>query len=161
MNVSLSPTPDSYRISPLTGSDKSTVMELNSICFPPGESYTNHTFDFLFSDPSVIGYKCEGQMGDLIAFIFLMISPDGSAHVTTIGVRPDQRRKGIGKALMMQGEMAIQKRGYSTLLLEVRNSNEAGRALYGKLGFIVVQRLEKYYNDGEDGVLMMKALNLL
>jgi [ribosomal protein S18]-alanine N-acetyltransferase len=47
-----------------------------------------------------------------------------------------------------------------TLVLEVRVSNTAAQELYRKLGFSVVQRIARYYNNGEDCFLMMKAINV-
>jgi ribosomal protein S18 acetylase RimI-like enzyme len=42
--------------------------------------------------------------------------------------------------------------------LEVRVSNVAAQSLYRQFGYATVQRLENYYNNGEDGFLMVKSL---
>lgn len=133
-------------------------MRLNARCFDAGESYTRHTFDFLLSDPNTISYRAITRSGRMAAFIFLMMAQDGSAHVTTIGVAPEHRRRGLAKRLLLHSERALRIRGVSTLMLEVRVSNTTAQRLYKKLGFVTLQRLERYYNNGEDGFLMMKPL---
>jgi ribosomal protein S18 acetylase RimI-like enzyme len=44
------------------------------------------------------------------------------------------------------------------LLFAVRVSNEAAQQLYRSRGWMVVQRIGRYYSNGEDCFLMMKAL---
>ena len=46
----------------------------------------------------------------------------------------------------------------STAMLEVRASNMAAVALYEQLGFQHVGRRKGYYADGEDALLMNRAL---
>lgn len=148
-----------YEISLLTERQKDEVMRLNNRCFEAGESYTRHTFEFLLNDPNTISYRVIGSGSELVAFIFLMLSQDGSAHVTTIGVAPEHRRRGLAQKLLTHSERALRIRGISTLMLEVRVSNVIAQQLYRKLGYVTLQRLERYYNDGEDGFLMMKPLD--
>jgi ribosomal-protein-alanine N-acetyltransferase len=148
-----------YEISLLTDRQRDEVMRLNARCFVEGESYTRHTFDFLLSDANTISFRVITPSGTMVAFIFLMMASDGSAHVTTVGVAPEHRRRGLGERLMTHSERALRIRGISTLMLEVRVSNIEAQNLYRKIGYVTLQRLESYYNNGEDGFLMMKPLN--
>jgi len=77
------------------------------------------------------------------------------AHITTLGVRTTYRRTGIGERLLISViELAAQLNA-NLLTLEVRASNEAAQARYGKYGFQVKGRRPRYYSDdGEDAVLM-------
>ena len=43
-------------------------------------------------------------------------------------------------------------------MLEVRVCKVSAQDLYSRTGYSIVQRLPKYYNNGEDGFLMMKSL---
>ena len=43
-------------------------------------------------------------------------------------------------------------------MLEVRVSNIAAQSLYRGLDYAIVQRINKYYNNGEDCFLMVKSL---
>ena len=53
----------------------------------------------------------------------------------------------------------MKERGIGSGVLEVRVGNIPAQMLYKACGFTVVQRLSNYYNNGEDGFLMMKAVN--
>ena len=148
-----------YEISLLTEKQRDEVMRLNARCFIDGESYTRHTFEFLLNDPNTLSYRVITPSGRMVAFIFLMMARDGSAHVTTVGVAPEHRRRGIARRMMTHAERALKIRGVTTLMLEVRVSNVSAQELYKGLGYVTLQRLESYYNNGEDGFLMMKPLD--
>jgi ribosomal-protein-alanine N-acetyltransferase len=47
-----------------------------------------------------------------------------------------------------------------TVRLEVRVGNLAAQRLYEQLGYAVVQRMERYYSNGDDGYLMVKSLDV-
>jgi len=60
--------------------------------------------------------------------------------------------------LLQSTEEALRKRDVGILMLEVRVSNVAAQNLYRGYGYVIMQRLHKYYNNGEDGFLMVKSL---
>ena len=61
--------------------------------------------------------------------------------------------------LLRHSEKAMEKRGASIVMLEVRVGNLAAQNLYRARNYKIVQRLAKYYNNGEDGFLMVKSLS--
>jgi ribosomal-protein-alanine N-acetyltransferase len=128
-------------------------------CFQRGEHYTKHTFAFLLSDPTTLSYRVSTPDEAVVAFVFVMSHANGTAHVTTIGVAPEHRRRGLAALLMKHIEGAVRARGLGTLTLEVRVSNIGAQSLYRGLGYTIVQRLSSYYNNGEDAFLMVKSLS--
>ena len=77
------------------------------------------------------------------------------AHVTTIGVLPDRRGKGLGELLLLELFDQAFARGAEWLTLEVRVSNTAAQALYEKYGFTRQGVRRRYYSDnGEDAYIM-------
>jgi len=88
----------------------------------------------------------------------VLVADDGTAHVTTIGVAPEHRRRGLGERLLTHLESELIQHGVGSVVLEVRVSNIAAQRLYKACDFIVVQRISGYYTDGEDAFLMIKAL---
>jgi ribosomal-protein-alanine N-acetyltransferase len=77
------------------------------------------------------------------------------AHVTTIGVQPRHRGKGLGELLLVTLFEEAARRGAEWLTLEVRVSNEAAQALYRKYGFTRQGVRRRYYSDnGEDAYIM-------
>lgn len=77
------------------------------------------------------------------------------AHVTTIGVHPDERGRGLGELLLIQLFVEAASRGAEMLTLEVRVSNDSAQALYRKYGFERQGVRRRYYSDnGEDAYIM-------
>jgi len=79
----------------------------------------------------------------------------GEAHISTIAVRPEWRRQGIGElVLVAMLEQAVEL-GADLATLEVRVSNVAAQSLYQKYGFAKVGLRPHYYSDrGEDALIM-------
>jgi ribosomal protein S18 acetylase RimI-like enzyme len=94
----------------------------------------------------------------MAGFVLLMNNPDGAAHITTVGVAPEHRRRGIAHRLIREVEQLLIKKSVSTIVLEVRVSNLAAQDLYSQAGYTIVKRMTRYYHNGEDGFLMMKSL---
>ena len=151
--------PTAYEIHPLTENHLNEVLKLNLRCFRSGENYTRYTFNYLLSEPKCLSYQIKAASGQMVGFVFIMLDRDGTGHITTIGVAPEHRRRGLAQKLLRHAEEALRRRHISTAMLEVRVSNVAAQNLYQQHGYMIVQRLAKYYNNGEDGFLMVKSLN--
>lgn len=154
----LSAPPTVYEIRMLTAKHLKEVLQLNLRCFKNGENYTKHTFSYLLDEPNTLSYRIVTAEGEMAGFIFIMTDTNGAAHLTTIGVAPEHRRRGLGEKLLAHVEQAAQNRSVSTIMLEVRVSNTAAQKLYVECGYSTVQRVGKYYNNGEDCFLMVKSL---
>lgn len=77
----------------------------------------------------------------------------GEAEILNLAVDPMHRRRGVATRLL---EPLLARR-QTTWYLEVRESNAAARALYGKMGFREVGRRSSYYQDtGEAAVVMRR-----
>ena len=147
-----------YSVHPLTDKHLNEVLRLNVRCFRNGENYTKHTFTYLLGEPRNLSYRIVTSTGEMAGFVFVLVNPDGSAHLTTIGVAPEHRRRRLASKLLVHVEEALQHRGVRTIVLEVRVSNTTAQDLYRESGYLAVQRLAKYYNNGEDCFLMLKSL---
>ncbi|HVE55635.1 MAG TPA: ribosomal protein S18-alanine N-acetyltransferase [Pyrinomonadaceae bacterium] len=146
-----------YEIHPLTEKHLKEVMRVNLRCFKKGENYTKHTFSFLLSEPTTLSYRVSTPDEQIVGFIFVMTN-QGTGHITTIGVAPEHRRRGLAEKLLAHTEEALRSRDIATVSLEVRVSNIAAQSLYRGLSYTIVQRLNNYYNNGEDAFLMVKSL---
>lgn len=147
-----------YTIRPLTEKQLKEVLKLNLRCFKAGENYTKYTFAYLLSEPNTLSYRIVTPNGNMVGFIFIMTHENGAGHITTIGIAPEHRRRGLGVKILQHTENALRKRDISMISLEVRVSNVAAQNLYRSLGYSIVQRLKEYYNNGEDGFLMVKPI---
>lgn len=157
---SVIPAPETvYEISLLTNKQLKEVWKLNQRCFRNGENYPRHTLAFLLSEPSTLSYRAVTPTGELVGFVFITLAQDGAGHITTIGVAPEHRRRGLARKMMIHVEEVLRVREVKTIFLEVRISNLSAQNLYRELDFTVIQKLGNYYNNGEDGYLMVKSLN--
>ncbi len=150
--------PTSYTIHSLTEQHLQEVMRLNMRCFKNGENYTKHTFEYLLNEPNALSFQIITSGNKMAGFICILMGDDGAAHITTIGVAPEHRRRGLAERLLTHLEQALKVRGVGAVVLEVRVSNTAAQTLYQHTGYSIVQRVSNYYNNGEDGYLMMKSL---
>ena len=150
--------PTNYTIRPLTLDNLQEVLRLNLRCFRNGDNYTKHTFDYLLNEPKTLGYRMVTPSEEIVGFAFVMVNENNAAHLTTIGVAPEHRGRKIAARLLEHIEDALRTREIGTIMLEVRVGNTLAQNLYRKSGYMVVQRICKYYNNGEDCFLMMKSL---
>jgi len=80
------------------------------------------------------------------------------AHIGTIAVDPDYRRRGLGEVLLAYALNCLAGEGVQQVFLEVRAGNQPAQNLYLKFGFFVDGVRRRYYKDnGEDALLMRLA----
>jgi ribosomal-protein-alanine N-acetyltransferase len=77
------------------------------------------------------------------------------AHITTIGVDPDKRGRGLGELLLLCMFDEAVARAANWLTLEVRVTNAAAQALYRKYGFTAHGTRKHYYSDNNEDALIM------
>jgi ribosomal-protein-alanine N-acetyltransferase len=77
-------------------------------------------------------------------------------HLLEIAVAPGWRRRGVGDRLLAALCARADHGGARLVTLEVRAGNAAARALYARHGFVEVATRRAYYDDGEDGVVMLR-----
>lgn len=76
-------------------------------------------------------------------------------QIDNIAVSRNFRQKQIGAALLAEALATAKKKGALSVLLEVRASNFAARALYEKYGFMEIGRRKGYYREPLDDALVM------
>lgn len=79
-------------------------------------------------------------------------------HLKDLAVAPDRQGGGIGSELLDRARSVLADHGYSTVRLEVRESNERAIELYERRGFTQVQSYPGYYPDGEDALIFHAPL---
>lgn len=145
--------------------DLASVTQINTACLP--ENYTDiffvdlyrrypETFVVAEEDGKIVGYiMCRIEMG-LSNFGLSGVAKKG--HVVSVAVLPEQRRKGVGKALVLRALDGMRGYGAKQCYLEVRVTNQEAISLYKKLDFDVARTIHGYYADGEDAFVMSVKL---
>jgi ribosomal-protein-alanine N-acetyltransferase len=85
---------------------------------------------------------------------------EDEAHIATIAIHPDYRRRGYGEKLLIEILHQSYRRGASLATLEVRSGNLPAQQLYRKFGFITAGRRQKYYKDNNEDALIMTLFDL-
>jgi ribosomal-protein-alanine N-acetyltransferase len=106
----------------------------------------SYSFPFVAEfDGKVVGYVC-------------LMSLFEEAQILDIAVNPDQRGRGVALELMALAEVVAREKQAEILALEVRASSAPAISLYERCGFKRTGVRTKYYDAGEDAVLMEKNL---
>lgn len=111
-----------------------------------------------FRDSLHAGYSCWVMevCGELAGYGVLMIGV-GEAHLLNLSIAPAWQRRGMGRALLDHFIELAGRFGATRMLLEVRPSNTAARALYQRAGFLELSVRRGYYpaeGGREDAILM-------
>jgi ribosomal-protein-alanine N-acetyltransferase len=77
------------------------------------------------------------------------------AHISTLAVRAECRRHGLGELLLLVLLEEAHRLGALSATLEVRVSNVAAQSLYAKYGFEQVGHRKAYYNDNREDALIL------
>ncbi len=144
---------------PLTLMDLNELWLLDLRVFTEGDAYERDTFRQLLANPKVVARQIRNAEGRMIAFAIGLIEDDGVGHITTIGVAPEHRRRNLARIMLLSIEQGFALLGVTTVRLEVRTDNSGARQLYEQLGYTITQRMRRYYSTGDDGYLMVKAID--
>jgi ribosomal-protein-alanine N-acetyltransferase len=94
-------------------------------------------------------------VGDHVAGFALIWVIVDELHLVNFAIDPAFRRRGVGRALLEEIFRLARERGLLRVTLEVRESNEAARALYRGFGFVEVALRPDYYPDTRENALIM------
>lgn len=132
-------------------SDLDEVMEIERTCFR--QPWTREMFESDLLQTEFTYYIVAKLKGKLIGYAGMWVA-GGEAHITTIAVHPNYRRKGVGSTLMRTLLEEALRRGAEIAVLEVRQSNTAAQKLYRKYGFRPVGVRRNYYSNPTEDALV-------
>jgi ribosomal-protein-alanine N-acetyltransferase len=140
-------------IEPASLHDLGALRRLEQVCFPK-DAWPLLDLVSVLTFRGVIRLKAVSEK-QMIGFIAGDVRrAEGVAWISTVGVLPEYRGRGIGGSLMLACEAQIP---VNRIRLCVRPSNEVAIRLYEKLGYIRVGEWTKYYTDGESALVMEKT----
>ena len=134
-------------------SDLLAVMRIEQICF--SDPWPYDAFERFVDEPTFLVAE---RGGTVAGFVIADVTPNHGrdiGHIKDLAVRPDARGEGIGRALLRSALARLRGIGVAVVRLEVRENNEAARALYADEGFKPIRRVSRYYRDGEDALVLL------
>ena len=138
-------------ICPMSETDLDGVLAIEKGSYPKPWA-REHFLDEL-SSPYAFPLVAFDGNGTLIGYICTAILFD-EAEIRNVAVSYALRNCGVGRLLVEKVLAECRNRNASYVGLEVRVSNLPARALYERLGFKETGRRPKYYENGEDAILM-------
>jgi len=139
-------------IFPASLRDLGPLRQLEHACFPK-DAWALLDLIAVLTWPEVVRLKAI-EDGQMVGFIAGDPRPaENMAWIATIGVLPECRRRGIGRALLRACE---QKLTQARIRLCVRVSNEIAIEMYKQEGYLSVSTWRGYYNDKENALVMEK-----
>jgi [ribosomal protein S18]-alanine N-acetyltransferase len=143
-------------VRPMTAADLQAVTELDALSFKA--PWPPKAFETELANTDARCWVAEDH-GQVAAVLVLWRVLD-EAHIATLAVHPEFRRRGIAGRLLQAGMDEAYAEGARIYHLEVRSGNVVAQKLYQDFGFEIVGRRPKYYKDtGEDAVLMTKVVS--
>jgi [ribosomal protein S18]-alanine N-acetyltransferase len=149
--------PAPVRIRPMRLDDIDQVILIDRLSFSlpwPASAFRHE----LLNNPTSLLWVAEVDSsggGPIVvgAVVVWMIMDE--AHIATLAVHPDFRRRGISQQLMIIVLRQAIERQAAVATLEVRANNLAAQALYKKFKFKIVGRRPRYYQDNYEDALIM------
>jgi ribosomal-protein-alanine N-acetyltransferase len=141
-------------IEPATWRDLNPLRSLEKICFPV-DVWPLFDMVGVLTFPGVVRLKAT-QDGEMVGFIAADIRrAQNLAWISTLGVLPAYRRRGIAKMLLRECESRL---SVPKVRLSVRASNQPALRLYSGIGYQQHSIWSRYYSDGEDALVLEKSL---
>ncbi|WP_135663630.1 ribosomal protein S18-alanine N-acetyltransferase [Halorhabdus rudnickae] len=148
-------------IRPATRSDLLAVADIERQSFP--QPWSVAAFERFLDAPAFLVAISRGNApsdGTVVGYVVADSVPNhGEAlgHVKDLAVHPEQRRRGIGRQLLERAVCTLRSTGVGSIKLEVRESNEGAKRLYRQAGFVHRRTVPRYYDDGEDALVMLRT----
>lgn len=143
------------RIRPMQPADAAQAAQIEQLCF------TDPWSAQAFLDSMALPYTCflAAEVSEkIVGYCGSYISYD-EAEIVNVAVTKSERKKGIGRQMLMELLENNAARGVTAFTLEVRVSNAPAIALYQSLGFQMEGIRRRFYeNPVEDAYVMGKRL---
>ena len=135
--------------------DLTLLAELHAACF--AERWDAPALASLLAMPGALAFLASGPIGrdeEPLGFVLLRAIA-GEAEIISIGVRPEARRRGIGRRLLEAALAAAAAGGAERLFLEVAADNYQALGLYLSHDFTEVGRRPNYYQRNGGGIMAL------
>jgi ribosomal protein S18 acetylase RimI-like enzyme len=110
-----------------------------------------------FEGTSFVAEREDGTLAGFLCGFLSQTNPD-EAYVHFVGVAPDARGAGVGRALYGRFFDTAREHGRSVVRCVTSPTNESSVAFHRAIGFEVERTMADYDGPGEDRVLLARRL---
>jgi len=107
-------------------------------------------FESALASPGTYALIAKDEQDEPLGFVLIRTVAD-EAEILTILTRPNARRSGVARGLMVEASKQASRHHVKKMFLEVAVDNPAAHGLYTDLGFKEVGRRKAYYDRGDGG----------
>ncbi len=137
--------------------DLEALYRIDQQCFEPGICYSREALAAFIGHRSSKTWVTTARK-EIIGFVIANRSPQGSGHIITIDVVERWRRSGVGTGLMNAAEAWAGAQKLEFIYLETAEDNATAQAFYEKRGYVKLERVPRYYSNGQAAWVMVKTL---
>ncbi len=145
-----------FSLRPYSPDDLGDLYGIDQACYEPGIAYSRTELRWYLAQRGAVCLVAEADQR-IIGFILGELS-SSRAHIITIDVLQEWRRRGVATALLAEIERSLAAAGARTVELETATANEAGVAFWQKHGYRTVGLRKGYYLGRLDAYSMRKSL---
>lgn len=135
----------------MTSDDLEAVLEIESASF--SRPWTRRHFQDEIDSPFGFPTVAVAPGGEVAGYLCLKQLLD-EGEILDVAVSSRFRGRGVGKLLVRWAMEFCREREVALLGLEVRAGNAEAIGLYRAMGFREVGRRKRYYDNGDDAILM-------
>ena len=146
----------SVSIAAVTPEDLPAIAEIERDAF--SDPWSEKSFRDALSHPAIYFAAARAAGGAVVGYVVAWFVAD-EGQIANLAVAPSGWGMGIGRALLDASLREAVLREVDEVYLEVRDSNERARRLYGSRGFEEVGRRKQYYRrPAEDAIVLRRLL---
>lgn len=136
--------------------DAELLYEIDRICFPAYLAYSRTEFLSYLRHPLLVGKVAEVH-GRICGFVIARLEGGTHAHVITLDVVPEARRRKVGTRLVEALHREFRKRGVTRVTLEVDAGDGVAQRFYLSMGYTRGQLMRGYYKGRNDAYGMVRV----
>jgi ribosomal-protein-alanine N-acetyltransferase len=138
--------------------DLEALHRIDQACFAQGISYSRPELAAFITHPTSKTWVAIA--GDqVIGFLVADRKPQRVGHIITIDVAEPWRRRNVGTTLMDAAEDWARTQKLRYVYLETAEDNLTAQAFYEKRGYARIKQLARYYSNGANAWVMVKAVS--
>lgn len=143
-----------FAIREATRADLLDIFRIERASFP--QPWPFQAFERFLGEDGFLVVERDGLIAGYIVADAVPNHGDAIGHVKDFAVHPDFRGQGLGTKLLQQTLANLGMRGVYSVKLEVRENNDAAIRLYQQHGFTHRRTVRRYYENGEDALIMVR-----